>query len=211
MAQNTILKIEAEEMPERDGQYVAEYDELFDGMAYFANNDMTQVPVYLAPENGEFVVDLFGCADDKTDANLSLYIDDKKVATYTWGNNTPSLLSKKIEITGKNPHTVKLVMETDNGQSDAFVDYMTFMEEGADITTDIANVKRGKISFFPNPAEDEISIQGNVSRVEIYNITGELMLKSSDETVKLDKLEAGLYTIMLYTNSDVIIDKLIKK
>lgn len=211
MAQNTILKIEAEEMPERDGQYVAEYDELFDGMAYFANNDMTQVPVYLAPENGEFVVDLFGCADDRTDANLSLYIDDKKVATYTWGSNTPSLLSKTIEITGKNPHTVKLVMETDNGQSDAFVDYMTFMEEGAEITTDIANVKRGKISFFPNPAEDEISIQGNVSRVEIYNVTGELMLKSSDETVKLDKLEAGLYTIMLYTNSDVFIDKLIKK
>ena len=96
MEKNTILKIEAEEMPEQDGQYVGPYEENFDGIAYYANKDMTAAPVFFAPEEGTFIITLTGCADASTAANLSLYIDDEKVATYTWNSNTTKELSKEV-------------------------------------------------------------------------------------------------------------------
>jgi hypothetical protein len=210
MEKNTILKIEAEEMPEQDGQYVGPYEENFDGIAYYANKDMTAAPVFFAPEEGTFIITLTGCADASATANLSLYIDDEKVGTYTWNSNTTKEISKEVEISGNNPHTLKLMMETDNGQSDAFVDYLTIMEKDADInTTFLSSIDSDEINFYPNPASEEIFITDGVTKVKLFDTTGRILLETSEKRINISNFDPGIYTIQLNSNNKLILKHLI--
>lgn len=212
MKEKTELIIQTEEMPEKDGQYIKGYNEHFEGMAYYANKDMTQCFVNLFPANGPFLIKLFGCADATTDASISLYLDGVKKASYTWSSNTPEGITKEIDAIGDNPHTLQLIMETDNGKSDAFVDYVSIIskELGVDLTS-TEQIGAVAVGFYPNPANTILHITGDVNEVSIYNMLGETVLKQTGNTIDLRNMPNGIYTVKMCTSNGVVTRRLMKK
>lgn len=210
MVPNEELKIETEEMPTLDGPYVKPYTTQFDGMAYYGNGDLTEAFVNLYPVSGEFIVKLMGCADATTAANISLYVDGVKAATYTWKSNTPSELSEEIVVEGeKNPHIFQLKMETDNGKSDAFVDYLTIKSK-KDYTSTPSNMVEA-VGFYPNPASDVITLTGDVNKSEIIDVLGSKVLESTNRQINIKNLPTGMFQVKLYTPNGVVVKRLIKK
>lgn len=212
MAPKSELIIQTEEMPDVDGPYIKPYTELFEGMAYYANKDMTQAAVRLYPENGEFIVKLQGCADATTAANISLYVDGEKAETYTWKSNDVTGVTKDIVVKGANPHTFQLMMETDNGKSDAFVDYISIISKELGVeTTEVELLGTACAGFYPNPAFSTIFTTGDVQHLYIYNLLGSLLISSTDAQIDVSSLPAGVYTVKLQTPAGVVVKQMVKK
>lgn len=212
MLERSELFIQTEEMPETDGQYIKPYTDQFEGMAYYANKDMTRCFVNLFPANGPFTIKVKGCADATTAANLSLYIDGEKKATYTWTDNTPTEVTKEVEVTGVNPHTFQLIMETDNGKSDAFADYISVVSKELGVDPTKAHNQSGvAVGFYPNPADNGIHITGEVFQVSIYNMLGELVLVNKSADVDLSSLPSGIYQVQLLTRQGIVNRRLQKR
>lgn len=80
---------------------------------------------------------------------------------------------------------------------------------------DIREFEEGELafSFFPNPAEDFLTIQNKVdptaqNQVEIYSLTGSLVLKSSFvQSTRLDvsELAPGAYELVIYNKDDHLV------
>lgn len=66
---------------------------------------------------------------------------------------------------------------------------------------------------FPNPVKDKISISSNISldRIEIYNLLGNLVLKTESNTNEIDvtSLTSGIYLISIYSGNEKIVKKII--
>ena len=60
------------------------------------------------------------------------------------------------------------------------------------------------ISIYPNPAHDIIFVGANhhlpVQRIEIYNVTGQLILTSTETEINISGLESGVYFICINCN-----------
>ena len=207
MLEKTELVIQAEEMPDRDGQYIKEYHDNFEGMAYYANKDLTQCYVNLFPANGPFLFKLKGCADANNSASISLYLDGEKMESYTWKSNTPEEFTKEIEAKGTNPHILQLVMETDNGKSDAFIDFVSIVSKESTHTENNSNTAVG---FYPNPASNTIHLTGDVYSVEIYNMLGERVLQQTRKEVNISNLPNGIYYVKMATPFGVVTRRLVK-
>jgi hypothetical protein len=82
--------------------------------------------------------------------------------------------------------------------------------------TDVKAQTFNSISFSPNPANDVIKFNNDITDkaiVYIYNITGQLELTSSvtNGTVNISSLKSGLYMIKLSNNNSTAIAKLVKR
>lgn len=209
MKANETLKIETEEMPTVDGPYIKAYTTQFDGMAYYANGDLTEAFVNTVPNSGDFIISLYGCADATNAASLSLYIDGDKATTFTWTSNQPTEISKEISITGEdNPHTFVLKMETDNGKSDAFVDYVTIKAKDA---AEAPKLIKEALGIYPIPASDIVNISGEVDKTEIYDLLGHKKMESTDHRISIKNLQSGIYLAKLYGADNVVIKRIVKK
>ena len=68
------------------------------------------------------------------------------------------------------------------------------------------------ISIYPNPAHDKVIVEANnyssVQRVDIYNVTGQLMISSFDNVINISELESGMYFVNILTDNRLITKKL---
>jgi hypothetical protein len=66
---------------------------------------------------------------------------------------------------------------------------------------------------FPNPVSDKINISTNITldRIEIYNLLGNLVLKTDTNTNEIDvtSLTSGIYLISIYSGKEKIVKKII--
>ena len=71
------------------------------------------------------------------------------------------------------------------------------------------------ISVYPNPAHDIIFVGANndspVQRIDIYDVTGQLMLSSTETEINVSTLPKGVYFISVYTDNQKIVKKIIIK
>jgi hypothetical protein len=83
-----------------------------------------------------------------------------------------------------------------------------------------ANRFEHQIDVFPNPAKDVIRIHNYndiiISQIDIYDITGRLMLSESGITqqqniIRLDNLTNGIYFLRILTDKGVVNKKIIKQ
>ena len=69
------------------------------------------------------------------------------------------------------------------------------------------------ISVYPNPAHDIIFVGANndspVQRIDIYDVTGQLMLSSTETEINVSTLPKGVYFISVYTDNQKIVEKII--
>jgi VCBS repeat-containing protein len=72
------------------------------------------------------------------------------------------------------------------------------------------------LSVYPNPTTDIVNIQGSevqLNKIEIYSMNGQLVLsqKNNLETIRVNKLQTGIYLMRLYTENASKTIKLLKQ
>ncbi|MBO4574404.1 MAG: T9SS type A sorting domain-containing protein [Bacteroidales bacterium] len=71
------------------------------------------------------------------------------------------------------------------------------------------------ISIYPNPANDFIRIEtmctSSVQRVEMYSVTGQLVLSSTETEINVSELEPGVYFIRVNCGTNVLTERVIIK
>lgn len=85
--------------------------------------------------------------------------------------------------------------------------------------TNVLEISDNDVEVYPNPANDVITIKGNVTSVEIYDLVGKCIYKNIRQNVSSDideicvnNLQSGVYMIRLFMqNGNTITKKLIIK
>ncbi|MCL2649496.1 MAG: T9SS type A sorting domain-containing protein [Candidatus Azobacteroides sp.] len=79
----------------------------------------------------------------------------------------------------------------------------------------INDVVANQLSIFPNPAKDEIFIKSElpITKVEIYTLTGRLLLSENNfnEKISVSALPQGVYMVKIYTNEGLAVSKIVKE
>jgi len=71
----------------------------------------------------------------------------------------------------------------------------------------------GKVSIFPNPTTDKVTIQcEGMTMLEVYSAEGKLVqrIKVEDDTCQLDGLESGVYTLRIMKGESAFIRRVVK-
>ena len=79
----------------------------------------------------------------------------------------------------------------------------------------IENIKDNQISIYPNPAKDELFIQSElqIKKVELYSITGALLLSENNfnEKISVYGFPQGVYMVKVYTDEGMVVSKVVKE
>ena len=76
----------------------------------------------------------------------------------------------------------------------------------------IKDVNQITYRVFPNPATTQITIGGDVNRIELFDITGKCLMNTNNATLDISNLAAGLYMIRIIDNNNNInTQKIVKK
>lgn len=82
-------------------------------------------------------------------------------------------------------------------------------------STQLAHVNEGKELFiYPNPADEHLNIQldhEQLQRVVLTDVSGHVLLQTSEPQLLLSDLPAGIYVVRIYTNKRSYIRKCIKE
>lgn len=119
--------IEAETMT-LSGPYAGTISSPFSGIALYANGDKGTTSHVFADGPGVYNLSIRGASDGSNAAGVSLYINNVKVKAFTFYGTTATVLEAEIKLSDLNqgPNTIELILETDDGSSDTFIDKITF-------------------------------------------------------------------------------------
>ena len=97
-----------------------------------------------------------------------------------------------------------------SGNPIAYGNSFTF-EDKTNFTTSIPssiNENINIVSIYPNPVKDILSIEGEFTSIEIYNLSGKLLLKSTDKNhINTCSLSEGMYLINILTSNKIVTKK----
>ncbi len=86
-----------------------------------------------------------------------------------------------------------------------------------DLTVSNNSIKKGNISYFPNPTDENLYIStaaNTINEINVYNTLGELVLSNKhSNSINVYNLSAGVYYFIVKGNDDSVLikDKFIKK
>lgn len=81
-----------------------------------------------------------------------------------------------------------------------------------DCNLGISDFEKTNLTIFPNPVQNELIITTDVpiEKIEIYNISGQLMIKTTNSQIDVSYFSKGLYFVSVSVNEQVVTKKLIK-
>lgn len=126
-AQNSAT-VQCESMS-KSGQYADTIGSPFNGMALYANNDKLSFDQNFASDTSDFT--LRGCSNNNNMARVDLRIGGQNKGTFYYGGPYPAEYTIKNVKHGTGNQKVELVVTADNGQWDAYVDYLKFSGAGS--------------------------------------------------------------------------------
>ena len=114
-------KIECEDMT-ITGQYAGKINSPFDGVALYANNESCKFTQYFA--NGSHSFTLRGCSNNSNMARVDLKIGGETKGTFYFGDEYPAEYTIDNVSHGTGNQEIELVVTADDGQWDAYIDYL---------------------------------------------------------------------------------------
>ncbi len=141
---NTGSTMECENMT-KSGQYTGNVSSPFNGVALYANDDAVSYTQNFTSGTSTFT--LRGASNGSNQAQVDLYVGGSKKGTFTFSGTSASdsTISNVSHSTGN--QTVKLVVSTDNGQWDAYIDKLTISSGSTSSgTTSGSNTSSGNTS-----------------------------------------------------------------
>ena len=104
------------------GQYAGTISSPFNGVALYANNESCKFDQYFA--NGTHSFTLKGCSDSSNMAKVDLKIGGETKGTFYFGDANPAEYTIENVSHGTGNQTVELVITADDGNWDAYIDYL---------------------------------------------------------------------------------------
>ncbi|WP_081660409.1 glycoside hydrolase family 11 protein [Pseudobutyrivibrio ruminis] len=121
-------KIECEKMT-KSGQYTGSISSPFNGVALYANNDAVKYTQNFTSGTHDFT--LRACSNNDKMARVDLKIGGQTKGTFYYGDSYPAEYTIKNVSHGTGNQTIELVVTADDGQWDAYLDYLTISGAGA--------------------------------------------------------------------------------
>ncbi len=115
------IKVECENMT-ISGPYAGKINNPFSGVALYANNDKVSFTQNFS--SGTHSFSLKGCSNNSNMARVDLRIGGQHKGTFYYGDNNPAVYTINNVSHGTGNQTVELIVTADNGQWDAFIDYL---------------------------------------------------------------------------------------
>lgn len=128
---SNTFTIEAESMT-LSGRFAGRITSPFSGIALYANTDRGSITNAMATGSGVYNVSITGASNNANTAGVSLYVNGVRVSAFTFRGTASSTLEATLNIENvvQGNNTIELILETDNGSSDTFVDRITFTYVG---------------------------------------------------------------------------------
>ncbi len=125
---------------------------------------------------------------------------------------TATMNGKMLNLTrvSREEGTADLVMRaTSDGQ---YVDFnihviINYIPDGIEENDDVA------ISIYPNPAHDYIRVEtmciSSVQRIDLYGVTGQKVLSSTESEINVSALPEGVYFVTVFTENQKFVERII--
>lgn len=118
---NTAAKVEAESMA-KSGQYTGNIRSPFNGVALYANND--SVSFIHNFTSGTHNFSLRGASNNSEMARVDLKIGGQTKGAFYYGGSNPVVYTLNNINHGTGNQVFQLIVTTDNGSWDVFIDYL---------------------------------------------------------------------------------------
>ena len=77
---------------------------------------------------------------------------------------------------------------------------------------DVPENEENAISVYPNPVRDRLSVRGeDIQLVEVYNIVGQQVMTSTETTLELGDLTAGIYFVRVVADGNTVTQRVVKQ
>ncbi|MBQ6024184.1 MAG: polysaccharide deacetylase family protein, partial [Lachnospiraceae bacterium] len=121
-------KVKQAEDMQKSGQYTGNINNPFGGVALYANNDAVSYTQYFSEGTHDFT--LRGASNNSQMAKVDLVIGNQTKGTFYFGDANAAEYTIKNVSHGTGNQTVKLVVTADDGNWDAYVDYLSISGAG---------------------------------------------------------------------------------
>lgn len=132
---------------------------------------------------------------------ISYYLNDQLVATTEHLSDTPTVVNK-------------LHFVNDNYGGEAFIDRIAINNEEALATDEVVNPTNSTISIYVDNNSEELLInsKNRVEAIQIYDVTGKLLLTDAlKKKINISNLNTGTYIISIETKEGTYSEKFMKK
>ena len=164
------------------GQYAGKSSSPFNGVALYANNDSCSYTQYFGSGKHDFK--LRGASNNSSKAAVDLKIGGTKVGTFYFSGNYATEYTLSNISHGTGDQTIELVVTTDNGNWDAFVDCLTITGVGSAGGSDgsgSTNNSGGSTSSATVKIDDGYAMQ----RVQLMNANNNSLVTAPSSTGNL--------------------------
>jgi hypothetical protein len=87
----------------------------------------------------------------------------------------------------------------------------TFIMTHLDVFSNTSTVIQHEVKIYPNPTLDQINFSVEADKVEIFNVSGNLLVsKESISNIDVSALIEGLYIVLIYKGSNIYTKKFVK-
>lgn len=125
--QAATVRTECENMT-KSGQYTSNISSPFYGVALYANNDLVKFTHNFTTGTHDFA--LRGCSNNSNMARVDLKIGGQTKGTFYYGGSYPAVYTISNVSHGTGNQEIQLVVTADNGQWDAYIDYLDISDVG---------------------------------------------------------------------------------
>lgn len=132
----------------------------------------------------------------------------KTLSEYTYNNQ---IITEKFDPVLSNVRGVKI----NTTSSTSWVGWYEIEVYGS-ITVEINETSSKNVTIYPNPAKDNITVEGTTKGIiEIFNLQGQPIkyVNASEKETNIDisNLNAGVYSLKITTDDGIIVKKLLKQ
>jgi len=124
---SSSFTVEAELMT-LSGRFAGRITSPFAGIALYANDDRGTITHNFTTGPGMYRVSIRGASNNTNVAGVSLFVNGVRIRGFSFQGTAATNLEADVNLSGVNVgnNTIALVLETDNGSSDTFIDRFTF-------------------------------------------------------------------------------------
>ena len=157
-------------------------------------------------------INLEGVASDPDDPEEN--ITYRMVSNSNENELSVSLLGRLLRLTrlsGEEGEATLVLRASSNGQSVNFEIHviMHYVYDGVD------DKETDRVSVYPNPMRDVFFVgidnDSSVQRVEVFNVTGQRVITSTETEINVSELESGMYVVRITADDRTVIRHIVKQ
>lgn len=122
---------------------------------------------------------------------------------------TDAWQTQSIAISPESVQNLSLQFGKGSAEFDFEIDNVMIM--GTNKASGVQQVSAENVKLYPNPVTDRLYADEDVSRLEILNLQGDLILSVDGNSIQVDTLHSGLYIAKIHKNGKIFTSKILKK